>query len=115
MLANAIPIYLGAPNIVEHFNPSSFIQVSDKIEDTIAKIREIDEDPVKWKRMMSESWLKDNQISSVFHPSYSLEHLRKVLQQPQPLVNRNLLVRPLRHILPHPHRPRTRLMVPKKK
>lgn len=52
--AGCIPIYWGSPSAVTDFNPKGFINASDcSIEEMFALVKEIEEDPVKWKEMAS--------------------------------------------------------------
>jgi hypothetical protein len=61
MLANSIPIYWGAPDIVKHFNPESFINTSDP--KWFEKVRLLDQNDELYCKMLSKPWLHNNQIS----------------------------------------------------
>jgi hypothetical protein len=84
MLANAIPIYLGAPDVVEHFNPASFIHVGAfaNWEHAVAKIKELDRDLAKYKAMLREPWLHNNLLNTYFQSTYCDEVIRSVINQP---------------------------------
>jgi hypothetical protein len=54
--AGAIPIYWGAPEVIQFFNPKSFINLRDfdTIESAIEKIKEIDNNSELYQEMLSE-------------------------------------------------------------
>lgn len=72
MLANAIPIYYGAPDVALHFNPKSFINISSfsTREEAINFIRRVDQDNELYKSMLREPWFFDNTPSKYFDPNY---------------------------------------------
>ena len=72
MLAGAIPIYLGAPDISNHFNPKSFINVGAFANrgDALRYIKAVDTDPVLYNAMVSEPWFHNNTLSEYFDPLY---------------------------------------------
>jgi hypothetical protein len=84
MLAQCIPIYLGAPDVVEHFNSSSFINVGayPNWEHAVARIRELDENPDKYQAMLAEPWFKGNVFNSYFAPDLLVPFLKQLLAQP---------------------------------
>ena len=110
MLANAIPIYLGAPDVAEHFNPASFINVGafPNWEHAVAKIKELDQNPAKYKAMLAQPWLKQNTLSHYFDPAYAVSAVRAILAKPAlaPTIVRNrvgpritsVAARNLRHV-----------------
>jgi len=53
--AGCIPIYWGSPSAVTDFNPKGFINASKCLnqEEMVAMVKELEEDPVKWKEMAS--------------------------------------------------------------
>jgi alpha(1,3/1,4) fucosyltransferase len=65
MLANAIPIYWGNPDIGKIFNEKSFINVHNykSFDDVIKKVTELDQDDDKYKKMLQEPWIKNNKIT----------------------------------------------------
>jgi len=85
MLANAIPIYLGAPDVVDHFNPASFINVGafPNWEHAVARIRELDQDDAKYKAVLAEPWLKGNVLNGFFDKNLLVGALRGVLSLPK--------------------------------
>lgn len=66
MLAGAIPIYLGAPDIGNYFNPKSFINVSsfNTTQSMVEYVKKIDQDDDLYKSMLHEPWLYNNKIES---------------------------------------------------
>lgn len=64
MLAGAIPIYWGAPDVGEHFNPRSFINANQ--EGWFEKLKQVDESPEMYQEMLKEPWLPENRLNSHF-------------------------------------------------
>jgi hypothetical protein len=64
MIARSIPIYLGAPDVGEHFNTRSFVNVSDfeDFKTCIDYVLEIDRDRDLYNRIMAEPYLIENRI-----------------------------------------------------
>jgi hypothetical protein len=56
LLAGCIPIYQGAPDVFQHFNPRRFINVSDysSMQSCIDYILEVDADDKKYMEMLSQ-------------------------------------------------------------
>lgn len=67
MLCGAIPIYLGAPDVADHFNTKSFINVRDfdTFEDCINYVIKVDQDEELYKSIIQEPWCKDNKLPEV--------------------------------------------------
>jgi len=86
MLANAIPIYLGAPDVVQHFNPNSFVHVGDHAnwEHAVTKIKEIDTDISKYKAMLRQPWFHNNQLNSYFASNYTDNVIQAIINKPAP-------------------------------
>ena len=65
MLARAIPIYLGAPDIVEHFNPKSFINVNSfpSLTHMVAYVQQVDQNEQLYLSILREPWLINNQLT----------------------------------------------------
>jgi len=72
MLARAIPIYFGAPDVVQHFNEKSFINVNsfNNLDDVLKRVQEIDENEALYQQVLNEPWLTGNQLSSWFRLDY---------------------------------------------
>lgn len=85
MLAGAIPIYRGAPEIGEFFNPRAFINGSGKTDDEIAAmVRTIDSSSEAYAAMWAEPWLTAEQSQRWFeapNPSPLSQLLGRVLTQ----------------------------------
>jgi len=84
MLAGAIPIYWGAPDIGEIFNLESMIVVNDRsqIVAQINKIMRLESDPCAYDRMLRQPWFRRNALPAIFRDSYlsgKLQHYRKLL------------------------------------
>jgi len=64
MLAGAIPIYLGAPDVYEYFNPLSFVDVR-KFEDFDACIEYVlflDENDGEYDKIQNQPWMTQEQL-----------------------------------------------------
>lgn len=63
-LAGAVPIYLGAPDVAQHFNPKRFINVDDfaSFDACIDEVLRLDADPKAFAAMVSEPCLIDNRL-----------------------------------------------------
>jgi hypothetical protein len=83
MLANAIPIYLGAPDITDHFNPDSFIDVAafPNWERAVQRIKEIDQDTAQYKMVLKQPWQKSNMLSRYFQPDCMVPILQQFLAE----------------------------------
>lgn len=67
MLAGAIPIYRGAPDVGEFFNERSFINGNGKSdEQVVAEIAELEADEAKRARMWAEPWIHPDQLQKWF-------------------------------------------------
>jgi hypothetical protein len=64
MLAGAIPIYWGAPDVGEHFNSRSFINANQ--EGWFEKLKQVNESPEMYQEMLKEPWLSENRLNSHF-------------------------------------------------
>ena len=55
LAAGTVLIYKGAPDVNIDFNPEAFINVDDfkTIDDLIARIKEVDEDPELYRKMVT--------------------------------------------------------------
>ena len=68
MLAGAIPIYLGAPDIDEHFNPKSFINAAnfESLEACADYVMEVDRNKYLYESILSQPWLNDTKLGPHF-------------------------------------------------
>lgn len=66
MIHRSIPIYLGAPNITEYFNPKSFINVNDfkNFSECIDYIDKVDKDFDLYSKIQKEPYFYNNKIDS---------------------------------------------------
>jgi hypothetical protein len=64
MLSSAIPIYLGAEDVSEYFNPKSFINVNDfeNFEECIHYILKVDSDNALYQSILNEPYFHNNRI-----------------------------------------------------
>jgi len=98
MLANSIPIYLGAPDVVEHFNPNSFINIAayPSWEAAVSKVKELDENPQKYKQVLAQPWFYNNQFNNFFKNDLLHNSIRQITNLPvasQPQVQRKVPLR----------------------
>ncbi len=65
--ANAIPIYLGDPNIAEHYNPEAFIHARDfdSLESLAAHVMRVQNDDALYLRYLSQPRLTEAQLAGV--------------------------------------------------
>ena len=72
MMCRSIPIYLGAPDISDYFNPKSFINVRDfnSYEDCINYILKVDSDQYLYEKILNEPYFKDNKIDKKIFSFY---------------------------------------------
>ena len=73
MLARAIPIYLGADDVSEYFNPKSFINVNDfeNFEECINYILKVDSDDNLYQSIINEPYFYNNSLNKdLFSPYF---------------------------------------------
>ena len=82
MVAGAIPIYRGAPNIQEYFNNESFINYEDyrNYDKMIQKIIELDNNSAKYKDLLSVPFLSKENIQNINKKVYGLKHFLNKLK-----------------------------------
>ena len=70
MFGMCVPIYWGSKSVGGDFNPNSFINCHDFSSDDeiIEKIKEIDMDLEKYKKILREPWFTDNKIPDFVQP-----------------------------------------------
>lgn len=92
MLAYCIPIYVGCPEVVQHFNPKSFINVNEfeTMDDCLRVIQRLDNDDSAYRAMLQQPWLHNNQLTKHFLPPNS-ELIRDFNLLFQPTVRKPLL------------------------
>lgn len=59
--ADAIPIYWGDPDVGNILNPKAFINCHeyDSLQDIVARVRKIDQDPGLYRAILAEPWFPD--------------------------------------------------------
>ena len=81
MLAHAVPIYVGAPDIAEHFDPGSFIDASAMTpEALLAEVRRLDADDDAYRAMLMRPWLPGNALPKWFDVEWQADMLRPGLE-----------------------------------
>lgn len=85
MLANAIPIYYGPNEIIEHFNKKSFINSNDydTFEALVEYVKKVDSDTSLYKKMLQEPWLKNNKLSNWFSIGMFASTVKDIIKQKQ--------------------------------
>lgn len=80
MVARCMPIYWGNPQIVEHFNPKSFINYFDfpNEDAVIEKIIELDQDDSKYLEYMRQPYFYDDQPNKFFSRERILDFFEKI-------------------------------------
>jgi hypothetical protein len=81
--AGAIPIYWGDPNIGNYFNTKAFINCHEypSLDDAIAEVIAIDQDPTRYKAMLAEPWFKDGVEPEALKSENIRKFLRNILDQ----------------------------------
>lgn len=79
-LANAVPLYFGAPDVDEHFNPRSFIDISkfNNFMDAVNYIKQVDSNNELYKSYLKEPLFKDNNLPGYFDGKYIVDEIRKL-------------------------------------
>jgi hypothetical protein len=97
MLANAIPIYYGASDIAQHFNPKSFIDIGSfpSWDAAIEYIRKVDQYDNLYFSMLQEPWYHNNTPSKYFDSEYIMQYLKNIQ-----VTNHRLLQSQSRHHIP---------------
>ncbi len=82
LLVNSIPIYWGAPNIDQYFNPKCYINVSDfdSFESAIAEIERIDQDDALYATFFEEPTILPTSKIAGLSEEKIFEKLRKVIE-----------------------------------
>ena len=82
VLARAVPIYLGAPDIFHEgiFNPKAIIHVGDfkSFEDCAEHIRQVDQNPELYLQYLREPIFLGNKLPNYFDTSYLLPHILRL-------------------------------------
>lgn len=77
MLAGAVPIYYGSPEVVRDFNPKSFIYVNEfpSFEACAKRIAEVDQNESLYQSIRQEPFFIDGKLSQVFNEDYLMTQL----------------------------------------
>jgi alpha(1,3/1,4) fucosyltransferase len=80
-LAGAVPIYVGAPDVAEHFSTASFIHVetSQHIEAALDRIRALDQDRDAYQAIRDAPCFADGKLPKYFDPDYLVPALQALL------------------------------------
>ena len=78
MFTNTIPIYWGAPDVINDFNSKSFINAHEfeNDEHLIDYIIKVDTDNELYEKILSESWFIDNKIPEFVKPTNVLNFIK---------------------------------------
>ena len=82
--SGAIPIYWGNRYISNDFNPAAFINCHDfaSLEQVVAYVKEVDNDPQLYQQILSEPMFIDHQIPHNFTSEGLEEFLYRIIDQP---------------------------------
>ena len=82
-LSRAIPIYWGAPDVAQDFNPDAFVNVNDcgSLEAAVARVREIDADDALYCRMLAAPWFRDGREPEHLREEVYLDFLTHIFAQ----------------------------------
>jgi hypothetical protein len=91
MLAGAIPIYWGAPDVGEHFDDRSFVDIDlfDNVAECVAYIARLDSDEEAYRSMRRRAWLRHDKLNDYLDLSAIVEPLRDLLA-PRPSLRSRL-------------------------
>lgn len=87
MVARAIPIYLGAPDVGDYFNTKSFINVRDfpNFESCIRYVMEVDKNENLYRSIIEQPYLHNNRIDrDLFSVYYGGKFYRELYRSLQP-------------------------------
>jgi hypothetical protein len=83
MLAGSVPIYFGAPDITQHFNPKSFIRIDDfsSYEEAVKYIEKVDKDDELYASYVREPWFTGSVFPfQTFQAKPVADHLLSILK-----------------------------------
>jgi hypothetical protein len=81
MFTNTIPIYWGAPDVVDDFNETSFINANkfNNDDELINYILKIDDNKELYHDMLNQPWFKDNNIPEFVKPKNVLNFIKTII------------------------------------
>lgn len=90
MWARCIPLYWGNPRVGEEFNARSILSLHDYPgeEEFMEKIIEVDRDEEQYRKLLSEPYFIDNEISAYFDENRLLHFVERILSDPSPPLSR---------------------------
>ena len=91
MLARAIPVYIGAPDVALHFDEHSFIHLLSfaSVDEAVERIAYLDSNHTAYLEVLSRPWMSNNRLNAwltndtqrnLFYQQ--MQHLRDVLTAP---------------------------------
>jgi len=78
-LARAVPIYLGAPDVEHYINPKAFVHAANP--NWVDQVKALNEDPVRFEKMLREPFFVGNKLPSYFDPAYVAKRFKSLLQE----------------------------------
>lgn len=86
LAAHAVPVYWGAPDVAQDFNPACFVNCHDypSLEAAAARVAEIDRDETLWGAMVSAPCFRDNREPAGLSEHEILDYLGHIFDQPLP-------------------------------
>ena len=81
MLAGCVPIYFGAPDVTEHFNVKSFVNVADfsSFEQCRDHVAMLENSPDRLTEIQRESFFPSNHLPHYFLESYLTDFVKQIL------------------------------------
>ena len=104
MVKRSIPIYYGAPDIKNYFNPKSFIHVNDfaSFEDCIEYVKKVDADDSLYQSILDEPYFYNNEIDmKLFSYHYGGEFYHNLKKMLPPSMNK--YIRPCQYFSENIH------------
>ena len=94
--SGTIPIYYGDKTVVQDFNPKAFINCHDfsSIDEVIERIRQIDNNPQEYLKMLNEPVFKDGKLPEKYNNENILKFLSNIFDPPIEQAKRRKLIKP---------------------
>ena len=91
-----VPVYYGDKTVVQDFNPKAFINCHDfnSIDEVIERIRQIDNNPQEYLKMLNEPVFKDGKLPEKYSDENILKFLSNIFDQPIEQAKRRKLIKP---------------------
>ena len=83
--ARTVPIYWGAPNVAEDFNPAAFIDCSKfpSLEAVVEEVRRLDADDAAYEAMLAAPLFKDGRCPEAFRAARLRDFFANIFSQPK--------------------------------